>query len=70
MTETQFTCSMCGARHDLIRDETWSEEKAIAEMKDNFPGFAKEDCTVVCDDCYQRMTQEYPPSEFMKGEWK
>jgi hypothetical protein len=62
-----FQCAMCGEIHEHVRDETWSEEKAMAEWAENFPGCDKADRAAVCDDCYNKMIAEYPPSDFMAG---
>lgn len=65
---THYQCAMCGEIYKLVRDETWSEEKAQAELEQNFPGFDKSDCARVCDDCYNHITTEYPPEQFMAGQ--
>lgn len=31
----------------------WSDNNAITELENNFPGFKKDDCAVICDPCYQ-----------------
>ena len=41
---------MCGGEFE----ENWTDEEAIEELNNNFPGFDKEDCIVVCDDCYNK----------------
>ncbi len=34
----------------------WTDKEAIAEMKENFgESVSKEDCEVVCDDCFKKM---------------
>jgi len=44
-----YKCAMCGETYE----EDWTEEEAIEELNNNFPGFDKVDCEVVCDDCYK-----------------
>ena len=41
-------CVVCGC----VCDEPQSEEDLVVELKQNFPGWSREDCVVVCDDCY------------------
>lgn len=50
MTE-QFTCARCGKTYP----KAWSEEEAMAELAELFPGVAVEECAVVCDDCHRLM---------------
>lgn len=50
----QYRCEMCGGvfRHG------WSDEDALAELAATFPGFEREDCALVCDDCFKAYTSE------------
>lgn len=49
-----FTCAKCGLKFKGLQ----SDKEAEAEMKANFgEDTKKEDCAVLCDDCYK---------EFMK----
>lgn len=50
-TEPTFTCDMC---HGTFEFE-WSDEEAQAELKEMFPDLEPSQCSVVCDDCYQRL---------------
>ncbi len=52
--ESQYRCAACGLIFDLQCDEGWNDEKAEAELKENFRGVEKEDCDIVCDDCYNK----------------
>lgn len=45
-----YKCSVCGETYD----KGWSDEEAEAELAENF-GVPKEDCDIVCDDCYKAM---------------
>lgn len=47
---TQFTCAACGGTFD----QGWSEEEAEAELANTF-ALPKEECVLVCDDCYKAM---------------
>lgn len=55
MKETKFKCSVCMDEFD----KGWSEEEAIKEMADNFDDVSKEECALVCDDCYLRFMEWY-----------
>lgn len=58
-----YKCSICGGTFDLVRNETWSEEKAIAEYKKLFPNSKWEDRRVVCDDCWEQIKPSKPVYE-------
>jgi hypothetical protein len=67
MTENRATyvCDACGGEFN----KGWSDEEAHAEAVENFgrDGHA-EDMAIVCDDCFQRMTDEQPlPTTRRKG---
>jgi hypothetical protein len=47
----KFTCALCGRTYN----KKWTDEEAAEELADKFPGFAIEECGVVCDDCYNLM---------------
>jgi len=49
-----YKCAMCGETYE----EDWTEEEAIEELNNNFPGFDKADCEVVCDDCYKEFMEK------------
>lgn len=52
MKDKEYTCAVCGETFV----GTQSEEDAEAEMKGIFGNnFKKEDCGVVCDDCWKKM---------------
>ncbi len=46
-----YTCAVCAGTFSY----GWSEEEALAELKENFGDIPKEDCDIVCDDCYKKM---------------
>lgn len=46
-----YICSVCGGEFEA----DWSEEEAEQELKENFPGLSKNDCDLVCDDCYKKL---------------
>ena len=49
-----YKCTICGGEFEA----GWSEEEALAEMKDNFgEDTAKEQCEVFCDDCFKKPTE-------------
>lgn len=47
----QYTCAACGETYD----KGWSDEEAEGELAETFPGFDVEECSLVCDDCFQAM---------------
>ena len=51
MKDNEYQCAVCGGIFEFGR----SDEEAVSEMKENFPGLEKEDCGIVCDDCYKEM---------------
>ena len=66
-----YTCAHCGETYDLVNDETWSDEMAMAEAADN--GFLDTGPTaVICDDCYQEFMGWLTPEkkEQIDAEWK
>lgn len=46
----QYTCACCHGAYD----KGWTEEEAEKELGENFPDHEKEDCDIVCDDCYRK----------------
>jgi len=54
-----FVCDMCGKE-----EEEGPEEVAEAELAKYFPGESKEECAVVCDDCWQKIRPENNPLEY------
>jgi DNA-directed RNA polymerase subunit RPC12/RpoP len=53
MENDEYECAWCHGIFKLIRDETWSEEKANEEYIENFPYSSMEDREVVCEECWQ-----------------
>lgn len=51
MNSDQFRCAACGE----VFDKAMSEEEAEAQLAEEFPGFDKSDCDLVCEDCYKLM---------------
>lgn len=47
----KYTCAACKEEFDT----GWIDEEATTELAQTFPGVAKEDCSLVCDDCYKKM---------------
>jgi len=52
MPDNTFKCCVCGGTFE----KAWSDEEAIAEMKQEFDK-PVEECDVVCDDCYEKLMQ-------------
>lgn len=55
INDNEYECAVCGGVFTIVRDETWSDEKAKSEFDNLFPDskFDKEKMDVVCDDCWQ-----------------
>jgi hypothetical protein len=45
-----FKCAVC----EETFEKGWSDEKAEAELRENF-NVPVEDCAIVCDGCYKKM---------------
>ena len=43
--------ALCGETFSKV----WSDEEAEAEMQAIWPGAQKEDCDVVCENCYREL---------------
>ncbi len=54
MPDNDKKCAGCGAAIDLVELENEREEM-LEELNNNYPGFASEDCEVVCESCYQEI---------------
>lgn len=41
---------------NLLSDlmEGLTDDEAAEQLQDEFPGFAPDDCDLVCDDCYKK----------------
>lgn len=48
-----YTCECCGETHE----SDWTDEDALAESAALFGPRSLEDCAIVCDDCFQRLTR-------------
>jgi len=46
----QFICAVC----QKTFDKGWSDEESEAELASTF-GVPKEECSLVCDTCYNKM---------------
>jgi len=53
MEDDEYECAFCHGIFKLVRNETWSDEKAMKEYKEKFPYSNTEDIEIVCDDCWQ-----------------
>ena len=48
---SQYHCVMCNG----VFEEGWTKEEAIKELAQLFPGVSRDNCVVVCDDCFQEL---------------
>ena len=55
----EFRCALC----NVVFEKGWNDDEAEAELDETFPGWVKEDCEVVCDDCFTALLAERKPSQ-------
>ena len=60
MNKNEFRCAMCGG----VFEKGNSDEEALEELNGNFPNIDIDDCELVCEDCYNKMIEEYPIKTF------
>ena len=51
MKDNEYKCYVC----EGIFEFGISDEEATEELNENFPDIEKEDCGIVCDNCYKKM---------------
>ena len=44
-----YTCAWC---HKSYK-KGWTDEEAVAELKENFGDYIPEECDLICDSCYK-----------------
>ncbi len=49
MSEESYQCAMCGG----VFEKTRSDEEAMRETNELFGDVTREDCDVICDDCFK-----------------
>lgn len=49
MLDEEYTCAMC----KNTNKKGWTDEEAWAETKEYWPDVPRNECTVICDDCWQ-----------------
>jgi hypothetical protein len=49
MKKGKFKCKSCGG----VFKKDWTDEEALAELKENFGDISTKDCDLICDDCYK-----------------
>ncbi len=47
----KYTCAVCGG--DFVTSRP--QKEAEAELAEKFPGFAKDQCDEVCDECWKSL---------------
>lgn len=55
VNDPYYLCASCGN----MFEKDWTDEEAIADFNNDFPGYSKDDTVIVCDDCYQRILRQY-----------
>lgn len=56
----EYRCAMC----QQVYTKAITDEEAMAETQSHWPGVVEQDCAVVCDDCYQKISPEAHPQEY------
>ena len=49
-----FRCDKC----KRVFPKGWSDEDALAEMRERFPGMEASDFTILCDSCNEKLEQK------------
>lgn len=49
--ENEYQCAMC----KNVYEKGQSDEEAMSEAEENFPGVPGEEMEIICDDCYKQM---------------
>lgn len=69
MKNNEFQCAMCGN----IYINSWTDEEAEKECIENFGEemAVKDNCAMICDDCYQKIKPSGHPQELREAteEW-
>jgi DNA-directed RNA polymerase subunit RPC12/RpoP len=60
MEDNEYKCAWCGGVFLLVKDETWSKEKADKEYLEYFPNASMENRDIVCDDCWNEVKPDKP----------
>lgn len=55
MKHNEYRCAQCKG----VFEKGWSEEEAVAELNETFPGATVQECSVICEDCYQEMKEMF-----------
>lgn len=61
MAGKTFTCEDCGGTFDA----DWTEEEAVAEAVQTFPGQDVADMAPVCDHCYEEILDRHYLKQWM-----
>ncbi len=56
MVNNTFTCAVC----HCVFDNKGTEEDGDKELSEFFPDTPKEECDVVCDDCWEKLKPDHP----------
>jgi hypothetical protein len=52
LAPNEYRCSHC--HH--VYTKAWTDKEALQELQETWPGVSKEECGIICDDCWQAMT--------------
>ena len=53
LCQDEYRCAECGK----IYKKGWTDEEAMEELGENFPGRSIGGCIIVCDDCYNEFME-------------
>ncbi|MHA1790258.1 MAG: hypothetical protein ACTSXT_13680 [Candidatus Helarchaeota archaeon] len=59
-----FICEICKKQFPFIKEK---DDEAIKELNKNFPGISKEECGIVCEDCYRKIMKYPSIKKYMYG---
>lgn len=58
--EGEYRCALCRQ----VYQQTRSDEEALAETQQYWPGITKDQSVIVCDDCWEKIKPEDHPQQY------
>jgi hypothetical protein len=55
MEKEKFKCAACGG----VFEKIWTDEEALAELKENFGDISTKECNLICDGCYKKALKRW-----------
>ena len=59
LRKNEYECAVCRG----VFEKGWSDEEALEEKTELFGAVPAEECSVVCDDCFEILMRRRPPDE-------